>query len=369
MLEVVSPGVLLTLQDRGRAGLAHLGVPPSGPADPWAYEVATVLAGWRPDAGLPGPVALEVTLGGTHFRILEACALALAGADLGAELDDGTRLASGSVQRVAAGSEVRFTGGTGADGGPAAGMRAYVALAGGIEARLVLGSASTCVSARLGGIDGRPLRAGDVIVPVRHAALDAVGRAWPLAAAPHPARSRAPIAFVPGPDLGRLPPGASEALQATTWRVGDACDRMGIRLDPAGGSRRLEPTSAPIPLDPADRSGRAQPANASGPLEAGHEILSHPVVPGAIQVPADGRPVILFVDGPTIGGYPVIGVVPRWQWPRLGQLRPGDEVTFAPQDAESARGAWNAQRAEFGAGVSRMSADAVWDRLADGAGS
>ncbi len=348
MLEVVSPGALLTLQDRGRPGLAHLGVPPSGPADPWSYEVAILLADGRPDgagdassaavsAVRPvngsGPVALEVTLGGTRLRAIETCAVALSGGDLGAELDDGTRLAPGRVHRVAAGAEIGFAGGTG--------MRAYLGLPGGIDARLVLGSASTCVAAALGGIDGRPLRAGDVIAPVRRGHLDAVGRTWPAALAPHPARSVDPIAFVPGPDLRHLHRRAVEAFRARSWRVADACDRMGIRLEPHDGVEALAP---------------------------GREILSHPMLPGAIQVPADGRPVILFVDGPTIGGYPVIGVVPRWEWPRLGQLRPGYGVRFAAQDAGSARAAWDRQRAALAAGTARAGADLVWERLADGAG-
>lgn len=300
MLEVVAPGPLLTPQDAGRPGLAHLGVPPSGPADPWGHAVANLLAGTP-----AGAAALEVTLGGAVLRVLETCAIALAGADLGAELDDGRPLRNGTVHLVPAGSEVRLPGGR-------SGARAYVALPGGIEAPIVLGSAATCVAAGLGGIDGRALREGDVVRPRRRGDLDAVGREWPSALAPHPASRTAPLALVPGPDGRHLPPGALEALTGTAWQVAAACDRMGIRLEGAA-------------------------------LASGREILSHSVVPGAIQVPADGRPLILFVDGPTIGGYPVIGVVPRAEWPRLGQLLPGDAVRFAVSDPEAARAAWRIQ--------------------------
>lgn len=329
MLEVVDPGPLLTLQDRGRPGLAHLGVPPSGAADPWGHAVACLLA-----EAPAGAAVLEVTLGGARLRAVETCTVALGGADLGAELDDGRRLPCGAVHLLPAGSEIRFAG---SGPGSASGIRAYVALAGGIDARPVLGSASTCVPARLGGIDGRPLRAGDVLLPARRGDLGAAGRVWPSGTAPHPATRPGPIRFVAGPDLRHLPPDAPEALAASTWVVGPASDRMGIRLDGAN-------------------------------LPAGREILSHPVIPGAVQVPADGRPVVLFVDGPTIGGYPVAGVVPRWQWPRLGQLGPGDRVRFAVQAAAAARAAWSAQQRVLAAAARSVRADALWDRLADGSG-
>lgn len=318
MLEVVAPGPLLTLQDAGRPGLAHLGVPLSGPADPWGHAAANSLAG-----APAGAAAIEVTLGAAVLRVVETCAVALAGADLGAELADGRLLASAAVHLLPAGSELRVPGGTG-------GARAYLALAGGIEAPLTLGSASTCVSAALGGFDGRPLRAGDRLVPVRRGDLGAGGRRWPSSLAPHPASRTAPLALLPGPDLRHLPAGTLEALVGGTWEVGAASDRMGIRLEAA--SERDEGIRGAVA------------AQSPGALPGGHEILSHPVIPGAVQVPADGRPVILFVDGPTIGGYPVAGVVPRAEWPRLGQLLPGDRVRFAVSDAGAARSAWRIQR-------------------------
>ncbi len=325
MLEVVAPGPLLTLQDRGRPGFAHLGVPPSGACDPWGLAIANLLAQAPQDA-----IAIEVTLGGTQLRAVETCAVSLAGADLGAEMDDGRPLPAGAVYRLPAGSQIRFAGSR-------TGMRAYVGLAGGVAARRVLGSASTCVPAGIGGIDGRPLRAGDVLLPLRRGDLGATGRAWPVRSAPHPALVDGPLRFVPGPDLRHLPADAAEALAAATWRVGSASDRMGIRLEGAA-------------------------------LPPGREILSHPVTPGAIQVPADGQPVVLFVDGPTIGGYPVVGVVPRWERPRLGQLRPGDRVTFAPQDAAEARAAWAEQQQLLEAAAAMIGVDALWEGLADGAG-
>ena len=150
MLEVVDPGLMLTLQDRGRPGWASVGIPPSGAADAWGLAVANRLAGAPADAA-----ALEVTLGGAELIVRETCLISLGGADLGAERDDGLALAAGAAHRLPAGSRIRLTGSRSR-------LRAYLGLAGGIVAGRVLGSASTYAAAALGGLDGRALRAGDV---------------------------------------------------------------------------------------------------------------------------------------------------------------------------------------------------------------
>jgi biotin-dependent carboxylase-like uncharacterized protein len=325
VLEVVDPGLLLTLQDGGRPGWAHLGIPPSGAADTWGLGVANLLAGAAPDA-----VAVEATLGGAELLVRETCLLTLGGADLGAERDDGIPLAAGVAHRLPAGSRLRFAGGR-------HGLRAYVGLAGGIVAHPVLGSASTHATAGLGGVEGRALRPGDLLMPVRGRDLSRAGLSWPLEAAPHPANSTGPIRIVPGPDLRYLDADVIDALAAVTWQVGRASDRMGLRLE--------------------------------GPaLPAGREIVSHAMIPGSIQLPADGQPVVLLVDGPTVGGYPVLGVVTRAEMPRLGQLRPGDTVRLRAQDPEGARTARRAQQAGFARAAEVLAADAVWHRLADDAG-
>lgn len=333
MLEVVNPGLLLAIQDGGRPGLARLGVPRSGAADAWGLAVANILAG-APAAA----AALEATLGGAELLAVETCAVALGGADLCAERDDGQPLASGRVHRLPAGARIRLTGGPHTAPTETPRVRAYLALAGGIATPRVLGSASTLAIAALGGIDGRTLRPGDRVAPVRPGDLSAVSRTWPFGIAPHPSTQIGPIRFVPGPDLRHLPADAVAALEASTWTVGPSSDRMGIRLD-------------------------------GPPLAAGNEILSHPVVPGAIQLPPDGRPLVLMVDGPTIGGYPVLGVVSRAELPRLGQLRPGDRVTFGPQDAGEARMAWRDRQQLLARVAESLRADAAWDALAGDAGA
>jgi biotin-dependent carboxylase-like uncharacterized protein len=320
VLEVVQPGVLLALQDLGRPGYERLGVPPSGACDRWGHAVAAVLAGAPPDAA-----TAEVTLAGAELLVVETCVVALGGADLGAERDDGRALRTGAAHRLPSGARIRFAGAP-------SGMRAYLGLAGGIAAERSFESVSAL--AGLGAHGGRTLRAGDRLEPVRRGDLSAAGRSWPARLAPHPATGRGPLSFVAGPDLRHLPPDIVERLEGATWHVAAASDRMGIRLD--------------------------------GPsIGAGSEIISHPLLPGSIQLPADGPPLLILPDGPTVGGYPVVGVVPRIDHPRLGQLRPGDEVRFTRTSAEVARAAWRAAQASFAAAAEALRADEIWQRLAE----
>ena len=325
MLEVVDPGVLLTIQDGGRPGLAQLGVPTSGACDRWGLATANLLVGAPPDAP-----ALEVTLGGCLLEVTATCALALGGADLGAERDDGRSLRPGITHRVPRGARIRFAG-------AGRGLRAYVALPGGLAVDLVLGAAASYAPGRLGFAGGRPLRPGDRVAARRPGDLGTIGHAWPAELAPHPMASLGPLALVPGPDAGMAPPAALEAVQEIAWRVASASDRMGLRLEGAS-------------------------------LGRGREIVSHPLVAGAVQVPPDGSPIVLLPDGPTIGGYPVIGVVPLADGPRLGQLRPGDEVRFSVLDAEAARARLRDQAARLAAAAGMLRADAIWHALPDHAG-
>jgi allophanate hydrolase subunit 2 len=206
-----------------------------------------------------------------------------------------------------------------------------------VAANRVLGSASTYATAALGGVDGRALRAGDVLTSVRRGDLAGAGLSWPSETAPHPAAATGPVLFVPGPDLRHLHADLLAALASVTWRIGRASDRMGLRLE-------------------------------GTPLPAGREIVSHALVPGAIQLPPDGQPVVILVDGPTVGGYPVLGVVTRAEMPRLGQLRPGDAVRFRAQEPDDARAAWRVQQDTIARTARALTADALWHRLVDLAG-
>jgi biotin-dependent carboxylase-like uncharacterized protein len=282
-LEVVEPGLLTTVQDAGRFGWTHLGVPVGGACDPWNLAVANLLAG--ADAGA---AALEMTIAGPTLAVRAATIVGLAGADLGGVVrETGRRLLPGRSYALAGGTTIAFPGG---DQG-AGGARAYLAIRGGIDVPEVLGSRSTLLSAGFGGIEGRALRAGDL---VRSAAIDAgpapEERAWPWLDGDPPASSGEPIRVVPGPAPG------IEDVVGRSWRVGAASDRIGLRLEAADGVATADAaaiTSAP----------------------GAGELLSHGVVRGAVQLPPDGTPLILLADHQTTGGYPVAGVVARADHP------------------------------------------------------
>lgn len=321
MLEVLETGLLDTIQDAGRPDLAPLGVPPGGACDPWGLAVANALAGNAPDAP-----ALEMTVAGPSLLAQAACVVALAGADLGGRLvGEGRPLAPGTAHLVRAGDRLVFAGG---DGG---GARAYLALAGGIDVPRVLGSASTCLAGGFGGIEGRPLRAGDRLVPARAGDLSAAGRRWPAAVPlgpPHDPDLASPVRVVPGPHADRFAPGTLETLLATAWEVDPRSDRTGLRL-----------TGPPLPG--ADTG----------------ELVSLPMTWGAVQVPPDGRPIVLLADHPTVGGYPVLAVAVRADRPLLGQLCPGDPVRFELTSIDRARTAARAEHALLGRGVELLGPD------------
>ena len=276
---MLKPGSLTTVQDLGRPGLAHLGVPPSGAADPRSLRLANRLVGNR-----EGAAALEATLQGPVLVARAPVTLALAGATADAHVDD-RPVAMHAVLHLAAGEVL--------DLGPLRdGVRTYVAVRGGLAVELVLGSASTDL---LTGLGPPPLAAGDRL------GLAAEEEGWPvLDAAPVPALPARPrLRVLAGPREDWLAPDALDVLTATRWTVGPGSNRVGVRL--AGG-----------------RLGRARE----------EELPSEGVVAGAIQVPPSGEPIVLLADHPTTGGYPVLAVVAHEDLPLVGQLRPGGEVAF-----------------------------------------
>ena len=279
MIEVLEPGTLTSIQTAGgRPGWRHLGVPAGGAADPWSARLANRLVGNPDDAAL-----LEVTLHGPSLQFGDTTAVALTGAAFDATLDQlpmpanvGRHLRSGSVLRIGLGD----------------GARAYLAVGGGIVVDQVLGSAATDLRTGFGGHQGRALRAGDRLTV--GTPMDAIRR-WASA------QRIGPIRVVPGPHAG------IEPLVARAWIVGSEADRTGVRLDgPSLASERSEVPSVGLPL-------------------------------GAIQVPPDGRPIVMLADRPVTGGYPVPACVIRADIGRVAALRPGDAVAFASVSLEEAR--------------------------------
>jgi biotin-dependent carboxylase-like uncharacterized protein len=325
VFEVLDPGLLSTIQDLGRAGYEDVGVPRSGACDRRSLAIANHLQGNR-----PGAAAVELTLGGLTIRAIERCTIGLAGADLGAILDGRRHLEVGAGHLVPAGSTVGFTGG-------AVGARAYLSLAGGVDCAPVLGSAATYVPAGLGGFGGRALAAGDRLVPGRRGDVRAAGRRW--SGATVLASIGRPLAVLPGPDPDRFGPEGLAHLTRIGWTVGSSSDRMGVRLE-----------GPEVPRRGADA------------------LVSYGVPDGAIQVPADGVPILLLADHQTIGGYPVLAVVATVDLPRAGQLRPGDPVRFEAIDVSEAHRRLRKAEDELERAVRAMAADDAWEDLSLDAG-
>lgn len=298
MIEVLTPGLLTTVQDLGRFGFGDVGVSPGGAADGLALRVANLLVG-----NPPGAAGLEITLRGPRLRFDAPAVIALAGADLGARLD-GAAVPLHHRLRVAPGAELSFTG-------AAAAVRGYLAIAGGVAVPTVLGGASTDLRGGFGGLDGRALRAGDRLE---------TGAAAPLAGAvlgaPPPAllERGSVLRVLPGVHVELFGEASRQLLFASEFEVRSDSDRMGVRLV----GRQLG-------------------------LLAPRELLSEGVAPGAVQVPAGGAPIVLGVDHPSTGGYPQIAHVIAADLPALAQLRPHQRIRFAPVDLAAARAALQTQ--------------------------
>jgi biotin-dependent carboxylase-like uncharacterized protein len=297
---VVRPGPLATVQDLGRPGYGHLGVSRSGAADPESLVRANELVG-----NPPGAAGIELTLGRGAFRFPGGAVVAVAGAAaaltvIGAPGQEGQAAAFGRALTVPAGAELRV-------GGPVTGLRTYLAVGGGLAVPAELGSRSSDLLARLGPA---PLRAGDSL-PV--AVIHSVRR---TAAGPGP----------PGDDdAGRDEAGSGTGPAGlVTLRV-----RAGPREDWFTGGALDVLCGAEYTVTPAsDRTGLRLDGPALARARAG-ELPSEGMVTGALQVPPDGRPILLLADHGVTGGYPVLAVVVSEDIGRAAQLRPGRPVRFS----------------------------------------
>ena len=291
-LRVMAPGFLTTVQDLGRFGHGEEGISAAGAADPLALRLGNRLLG-NPE----GAPALEMTLTGGTFVFERAATAVLAGSDFGATLDG-----------VPVPPWIPFQGGpeqTLAVGPTREGARTYLCVRGGLDVPRVLGSASTHLLTGIGGMHGRALRSGDR-VPVGREPEEPL-RAVPL----HRLRALhagGPLRFTPGLQADWFQPEAHLRLATAEWSVLEGSDRTGLRL-----------SGPPLP-----RSVWDELATEGAPL-------------GAIQVPGEGGPIVLFVDHQTTGGYPRIGNVVAVDLARLGQLRPRDTLRFEPVGFEEAR--------------------------------
>lgn len=297
-LRVLRPGMLTTVQDLGRTGWQHAGVPVGGAMDLAALRLANLLAG-----NDEGAAALEMTLAGATLEALRPLRLALAGGDFDATLD-GAPVGRWRAFDVRAGAVLAL-------GAARAGCRVYLAVRGGLAVPPVLGSRSTCLVARFGGHEGRALRKDDVLVTDDASFAPRPARA--LAPDVRP-RHDAPVRLIVGGDAASLGDDARRALFDAEWEVAPESDRMGIRL--------------------------AGPALA---LRDRRELPSAGVAFGTVQLPPGGQPIVLMADRQTTGGYPTLGVVASADLPTLAQRRPGDRVRFAPCTVDEAEAAYIAR--------------------------
>jgi len=275
-LHVRRVGASVLVQDLGRPGWAHLGVPRSGALDGPAAALAQRLVGNEPSAA-----GLEVLLGGLEVESDAGVWVAVTGAACSVEVAARPREFAAPVW-LPAGGTLRL-------GSPGAGLRSYVAVAGGIAVGPVLGSRSTDT---LGRVGPPPVAVGDVL-PVGTAGGPPAAVDTPRPPTPGPLR------LLAGPRADRVQGDALALLAGTSYTVSPDSDRIGLRL-----------VGDPLPLTRTD------------------ELPSEGMVLGAVQVPPDGRPVVFLADHPTTGGYPVVAVVERDDLWQCAQLRPGERVRF-----------------------------------------
>jgi len=288
-LEVVSPGALATIQDLGRSGWRRFGVPRAGALDPALLRIANALVG-----NPAGTAVIEFFVAGPTLKAVGGpVQLGLAG-DFPVTLVN----QQGERKQIDAWRSVTLQpGDTLRIGSPRTARGGIVAVRG-LSVPAVLGSAATYTRARLGGLDGRALAAGDQLkvtsLEDRAAAMD---RRLPRA----PMADRSPIRVVLGPQADHFDAEALAAFFAADYRVSADADRMGVRLQ-----------------------GQALVHNAKGA-----EIVSDATVPGSIQVPGNGQPIVLLADGQTAGGYPKIATVISADLPRLALAPVGASIRFA----------------------------------------
>lgn len=310
-IEVLSPGLLTTVQDLGREGFGPMGVSPSGAADPIALRIGNRLVG-----NSEGAAGLEMTLLGGAFQFHAAGVVAVTGSDFGSMLD-GTVVPLWQSCEVKPGQTLRL-------GTTRSGARCYLCVHGGIQVKPFLGSASTHLLSRLGGHEGRALRKGDVL-KIGHAP-EGQGKGTGQSAGSTEraddskrARKVTPkvverleprkvLRVTPGPQSAWFSKVLQRVFYTNTYRVTEEANRMGLRLE-----------------------GPGLPEGAHG------EMISEGVSLGAIQIAAGGLPIILFVEQQTTGGYAKIANVISADLHSLGQLRPRDEIRFELVSLATAR--------------------------------
>lgn len=291
-------GFLTSVQDPGRTGFRQFGVSTSGALDSCALRVANLLVG--NDEGAAG---LEITLGGLQLQFEDERVVAWCGGEFDVRLGS-QALPAGHVAHVQAGDELKF-------GRAQVGCRSWLAISGGIDVRVVLGSRATDLRANFGGLEGRVLRDGDVVRLARLPGSSPPATGISSWVGPHdwvsPAKRHPVLRFIRGTDWHRFNPLTLQRFTTEAFSVSSDSDRMGVRLDGPELKRRNET-----------------------------DLISEAVAPGTVQVPPGGKPILLLGDCQTIGGYPKIAHVITVDLGVAAQLHAGDGVRFSEVSLQDA---------------------------------
>ncbi|MFV0476570.1 MAG: biotin-dependent carboxyltransferase family protein [Parahaliea sp.] len=296
-MEVLQPGLLSLLQDSGRYGQQRIGLTTGGPLDLQAYLLCQRLLGNERNA-----TAIEISFGGLVLQAATNTHICVTGASLALTIND-QKKSLWQVHPVQTGDRISL-GYTDAEG--RAGCRSYLGVAGGFAIEAQFGSSATVVRESIGGIGGRALTTGDKL-PCK-ANSDTILRQLPQKYWPNYSGDLI-LRLIPGYQQAAFSKREQQRFFSASYRVSERCDRMGYCLE-----------------------GPAISCNING-------ILSEGICFGAVQIPADGQPIVLLNDRQTIGGYPKIGAVLSLDVARLAQSRPGTEVCFCPISIEEAHNA------------------------------
>jgi biotin-dependent carboxylase-like uncharacterized protein len=287
---VEKPGMLTVVQDLGRWGHQFRGLTVSGPMDQFSLRLGNVMLG-----NDENDAALELVIGGFEAVFQEERCIVLTGAELPLSVD-GQSVPAWTVHRVARGSRVAVR----AKFDPSVGCRSYLCVSGGIDAPLVMGSRSTFTKGKIGGYKGRALAIGDTVGVSVPSPLwrKAEGFVCPVEFRPGSFRDE-PLYAMDGPQIDAFTEAGIKTFYSEAYTVTDKSDRMGYRLE--------------------------------GPIiqhKGGADIISDGIVHGSVQVPGEGKPIVLMSDRQTTGGYTKIAVVSTWSAAQLARKMPGDVVYF-----------------------------------------
>lgn len=321
MLSIIEGGLQTTVQDLGRFGWYHIGMPPAGAMDQFSFRVGNMLVGNPPEAA-----ALEITLAGPEIKTAEDTIIAVTGAELNLRINGaparqwvahyvkkGSHILCGQVQRA---------------------TRAYVCIAGGIETPLLLGSRSTYLLGRFGGVEGRPLQAGDTL-PVGRPNRDAetlVGRYIDPSLIPR-FEQEVELRIMMGLCAFRLTEESTEEFLNSTWKLSTESNRVGYRLN--GPRFKFKERQQPF-------GAGSDPSNV---VDLGYPI-------GSIQIPGGQEAILLMREAVTLGGYATIGTVIQCDLDKASQAEPGSSLRFRAVDVDAALRA----RAEWRTKISKVAA-------------